>query len=74
MTDMPEAHTVRSFAASRPRSILVIALEAAQRANMAAIACLNRSAREDPRTQAERARLAESLREEARRRVDRLMM
>lgn len=74
MTDMTETHTVHSYVASRPRTILATTLEVAQKFRKSAIAYFQRPTPHDPRTKAERARLAESLYEEARRKVDRLMM
>lgn len=74
MTDMPETHTARSFAWSDPRTTFVAMLTIAQGLRNAATTYVHRQKFEDPRPMAERFKLAESLREEARRKVDRLMM
>lgn len=74
MTDIHERHTARSHAASVARTIFFLGLAAAQKLFMAMVELGNRPTPEDPSTRAERARLAKSLREDARRRVDRLMM
>ncbi len=74
MTDIHETPTVRSHAASDARTILFLGLAAAQKLGRAMVELVYRPSPQDPGTRAERARLAESLREDARRRVDRLMM
>ncbi len=74
MTDIPETHIARSVSSGDPRTLLVATYEAAQRLLMAATTYLHGPETQDPRALAERVQLAESLREEARRKVDRLMM
>ncbi|PUB12388.1 hypothetical protein [Yoonia sediminilitoris] len=74
MTDMPETHTASSFTWSVPRATLLAVLEVAKMPRMAAVAYLQGPKFTDPRPLAERIQQAETLREEARRKVDRLMM
>lgn len=74
MTDMPETHTARSLASGDPRTLFVATFDAAQRLIMAATAYVHGPKTEDARALAERAQRADRLREDARRKVDRLMM
>ena len=74
MTDIHETHTIRSHAASDARAVLFVGLAAAQKLAMAVLARVTRRSFQDARPQAEREMLAESLRQDARRKVDRLMM
>ncbi len=74
MTDIHDTRTIRSHAASDARTILFGGLAAAQKLGRAAVAFVIPTAFEHPRTQAERLRRADKLRNDARRKVDRLMM
>jgi len=74
MTDLHETRTVRSFAATAPRSFLDAAPETAQRLGPAIAARAGRPSFADPRSRADRALMAEGRREEARRKEGRRMM
>lgn len=78
MTDMPDNRAIRNLHAAQPRSLLFAALTSPLDMAETLWKLMTRDARlpmpTNARSRAERALLAERLRDESRRKVDRLMM
>ena len=74
MTDFSETRIVRSHALSEARNLFASAIITVQELGLTLIAGVKRPSGEKARLRAERLQLAKTLRDDARRNVDKLMM